>query len=75
MSDQTDYTTANPTATSESTLIDGSKFNVWTIPDSDIKTIFNYDGTQYGTFDLDGGIFSGSSLTNDESFINNENIW
>ena len=75
MSDQTDYTSANPTATSESTLIDGSKFNVWTIPDSNIKTIFNYDGTQYGTFDLDGGIFSGSSLTDDESFINNESIW
>ena len=75
MSDQTDYTTANPTATSESTLIDGSKFNVWTIPDSYTKSIFNYDGSLFGTWDQDGGIFSGSNAEDDKSFINNESIW
>ena len=75
MSDQTDYTTANPTATSQSTLIDGSKFNVWTIPDSDTKTIFKYDGSLYGTFDLDGGYFKGSTPKDDKSFISNEYTW
>ena len=75
MSDQTDYTTANPTATSQSTLIDGSKFTVWTIPGNDTKSIFNYDGSLYGTFNLDGGIFSGSNAENDKSFISNEYSW
>ena len=75
MSDQTDYTSANPTATSESTLIDGSKFIVWTIPDSYTKSFFNYDGSLFGTWDQDGGIFSGSNAEDDKSFINNESIW
>ena len=74
MSDYTTYTTENPSATEETALVDGEKFRVLT--DDDTKTLFNFDtGAKFVDYNLDGGIFNGTSAENDASFINNESIW
>ena len=74
MSDYTTYTTENPSATEESAYVDGEKFRVLT--DDDTKTLFNFDtGAKFGDYNLDNGIFNGTSAENDASFINNESVW
>ena len=74
MSDYTTYLTDNPSATEESAYVDGEKFRVLT--DDDTKTLFNFDtGAKFGDFNLDNGIFNGTSAENDASFINNESVW
>ena len=74
MSDYTTYLADNPSATEQSAYVDGEKFRVLT--DDDTKTLFNFDtGAKFGDYNLDGGIFNGTSAENDASFINNESIW
>jgi len=74
VSDYTTYTTENPSATEESAYVDGEKFRVLT--DDDTKTLFNFDtGAKFGDYNLDNGIFNGTSAENDASFINNESVW
>ncbi len=74
MSDYTTYLTDNPSATEATALVDGQKFRVLT--DDDTKTLFDFDnGAKFGDYDLDNGIFNGTSEENDASFINNESIW
>ncbi len=74
MSDYTTYITENPSATEQSAYVDGEKFRVLT--DDDTKTLFDFDnGAKFGDYDLDNGIFNGTSEENDASFINNESIW
>ena len=75
MSEQSTYESENPNSTKETFTTGGEKFYVFTNEDGDASTIFNWNESKFGDFNLDTGIFTGTSADNDESFINNEKFW